>query len=257
MSIAVAESVEPSPPTPDVVFSGKGTLLVGLLVGLLSFHFQLVVSLVMVMFQIATGGQRQLSSLLQNIESNGSMVSIALVAGSVATTGTIVACVRLRTPQAGQYLGLTRVSVWALIASLAAIVAFAQGMDYAVEWFGVDSRSDVMVRAYTQATWKPLFWFALIVGAPVYEEVFMRGFLFAGWRKCLGTAGAIVVISFIWTFMHLQYGPVQWVMIFTMGIVLGYARAWTGSLYAPIAMHALNNAIATMQLMRQASEAVL
>jgi membrane protease YdiL (CAAX protease family) len=35
--------------------------------------------------------------------------------------------------------------------------------------------------------------------------------------------------------------------VFVVGLLLGAARSWTGSLIPPIAMHALYNAIGTLQ----------
>jgi membrane protease YdiL (CAAX protease family) len=251
MSVDVSQTAEAKAPEPPVAFTGKGTLLVGVLVGLLAFHVQLFVALCFLVFQHASGGER-LSMLLSKLDAQGLGVSVSLLAGALVTTALVWMCVSLRTPEPAEYLGLVRLNPWVLFVSLAAMVAFAMGMDYGVDRLGWNSSSKVMVDTYQAAHFKPLFWIALIVGAPIYEEIFMRGFLFAGWRKSLGTGGAILVISLIWTFMHVQYGPVQWTMIFLMGILLGYARAWTGSLYAPIAMHALNNTMATVQLMREA-----
>jgi hypothetical protein len=250
MSVVAMEPEQVKAPAPAVVFSGKGTLLVGLVVGIFSLHLQTCVTLGVLVYEIVGGGQRQLSSLLKNLESHGTGMTLALLAGAAITTAVLVLCVRLRTADWSDYLGLKPVGIVALVVSMVTMVAFTMGMDYFVSWLEVDSSSDVMINLYKTANWKPLVWVALIVGAPVYEEIFMRGFLFAGWQKSLTTHGAIVAISLIWTFMHVQYGPVQWSIIFTMGIVLGYARAWTGSLYAPIAMHALNNTMATIELIR-------
>ena len=47
---------------------------------------------------------------------------------------------------------------------------------------------------------------AFCVAAPVWEEIFARGFLYRGWSESrLGVAGAIFLSSLAWTSLHLQY----------------------------------------------------
>ena len=48
--------------------------------------------------------------------------------------------------------------------------------------------------------------------------------------------------------IHLQYDAYEKNVIFIMGILLGIARATTQSIYAPIAMHAGANLIATIEV---------
>ena len=47
--------------------------------------------------------------------------------------------------------------------------------------------------------------------------------------------------------MHVQYGIYEIVQIFVLGVVLGVARAHSGSLVVPLAMHALVNLMAHLQ----------
>ena len=73
-------------------------------------------------------------------------------------------------------------------------------------------------------------------------------FLFAGWSESkLGVGGAIVLTSFLWAAIHLQYDLYHIAMIFLFGIVLGVARHRTGSLIVPIVLHGAMNLIATIE----------
>ena len=86
---------------------------------------------------------------------------------------------------------------------------------------------------------------ATVIFAPVFEEVFFRGFLFEGFRYSkMGAAGAIFVTSLVWAGFHMQYGLLQIASIFVLGIILGVVRYRTGSLWAPLAMHVFNNLLA-------------
>ena len=46
--------------------------------------------------------------------------------------------------------------------------------------------------------------------------------------------------------MHFQYDAVIMLLILPMGILLGYARTNTGSIFVPIAMHMLNNLLSVL-----------
>jgi membrane protease YdiL (CAAX protease family) len=83
---------------------------------------------------------------------------------------------------------------------------------------------------------------AIGVAGPIAEELAFRGI--ALWRlrtTPLGTPGAVVVTSLLWTALHFQYEPAVLAQVFLDGLVLGAARLRTGSLGAPIAMHITGN----------------
>ncbi|MDG2125061.1 MAG: CPBP family intramembrane metalloprotease, partial [Verrucomicrobiales bacterium] len=84
----------------------------------------------------------------------------------------------------------------------------------------------------------PLLYVGVVLGAPLVEEVFFRGFAFEGlMRSPLGFWGANVVTSFGWTLLHIQYGLSELTMLFFGGLLFGYARVRTGSLVTPVFMH--------------------
>ncbi|HDN26885.1 MAG TPA: CPBP family intramembrane metalloprotease [Thioploca sp.] len=92
-------------------------------------------------------------------------------------------------------------------------------------------------------------WFAIVVAAPLFEEIFFRGFLFAGFQSSrLGNTGAILLTSLAWTVIHLQYEIYELSIVFVLGIILGIARLMSQSLYVPIAIHAFANLLATIEL---------
>jgi hypothetical protein len=89
----------------------------------------------------------------------------------------------------------------------------------------------------------------MVVAAPIFEETFIRGFMFLGiLRSKLGAAGAVFITSVAWAAMHLQYDAFGMGTIFALGIVLGLARWKTGSLYPSLAAHAAVNLIAVLQI---------
>ncbi len=81
--------------------------------------------------------------------------------------------------------------------------------------------------------------FAIVV-APVFEEMFFRGFAYPALKHRWGAPRALLVVSAAFAVAHLHapsIGP-----LFALAIGLGLAYELTGSILAPIAMHALFNA---------------
>jgi uncharacterized protein len=86
----------------------------------------------------------------------------------------------------------------------------------------------------------------IVVAAPVSEEIFFRGFMFAGIRRQAPFWVAAAIPSAIWGLFHYT-GPESWGVCLQLAI-FGIALCWlyerTGSLWPPIAVHAFNNALA-------------
>ena len=108
---------------------------------------------------------------------------------------------------------------------------------------------EVMVQMYQNAGFLPLLWLAVVVAAPLGEEALFRGFLFKGiLHSPLGSVGAIVLTSLIWAVIHVQYDLYGIANVFAAGLLLGYARLRTNSIFACLLMHALMNLIATIEV---------
>jgi membrane protease YdiL (CAAX protease family) len=61
--------------------------------------------------------------------------------------------------------------------------------------------------------------------------------------------GAIIVTAIAWSSLHIQYGYRELLMILALGMLLGYARIRTGSLWLCVLLHAITNSIACIQLL--------
>ncbi|MDR6985352.1 membrane protease YdiL (CAAX protease family) [Rheinheimera pacifica] len=85
-----------------------------------------------------------------------------------------------------------------------------------------------------------------VVAAPILEEAVFRGYLFKAWRSSfLGLWGTLLLTSVLFTLLHAgQYPGILLAMLFAFSLLLGLARERSGSLYVPMALHALNNLIA-------------
>lgn len=147
------------------------------------------------------------------------------------------------------YFCLNRPSARQLIVWLGATIAIIVIFDASSSLTGREIVPQWMVDIHETSVFLPLLWVALIIAAPLAEETLFRGFLFNGiLHSKLGTFGALFITSSIWAAIHTQYDIINISHIFVFGLVLGYARIKTGSLYIPIAMHMLMNFVSTIEL---------
>ena len=130
---------------------------------------------------------------------------------------------------------------WALPAGL--MVSLTVAVVYAAVINGLgwadDVRSDSFLDEGVAAMAVAVF-LAVIV-APLAEETFFRGFVFAGLRSRFGFKGAAIAASGLFAVAHIQ--PITFVPIFMIGFVLAWIYAGTGSLGAAILVHAAYNGV--------------
>lgn len=89
---------------------------------------------------------------------------------------------------------------------------------------------------------------AVVIVAPVAEELLFRGMLTEMLRRHTGFVAAALCSSAVFALMHLQ--PAVMVEAFLAGMILCYIYILTRSIYACILLHMFNNAIAmSMQVL--------
>jgi uncharacterized protein len=187
---------------------------------------------------------------VENLQSDGLLLSLASWASLPFALGLIVLLVKLRRGWSlWDYLGLRRFSWKALFAWLGLIVVLAAASTGLDSLADESSHSDFMVRIYETAGFLPLLWATLLVAAPVFEEIFFRGFMFRGIEQSrLGGVGAIVITSVTFTAMHVQYHAYELVWVLVLGVLTGVARWKSGSVYLTIVIHAFANLISLVQV---------
>ncbi|MEF2148404.1 CPBP family intramembrane glutamic endopeptidase [Aquilutibacter rugosus] len=186
---------------------------------------------------------QELERMLPQLVSNGNVLIMATLLAFVVTVPLMLLVIRLkRGSSIRDYLALHAASLrdyvkWIAIMAIAVVVLGLIG----------ESMNEKSADAFTQGVFdsannKVMLFLAVAVLAPVFEELFFRGFLYKGLANSrLGVNGAIVLTSLLWAVIHLQYDWYPIFMIFVMGVLLGLARHRTGSIGVPIAMHAFNN----------------
>jgi membrane protease YdiL (CAAX protease family) len=92
-------------------------------------------------------------------------------------------------------------------------------------------------------------WLAVVVAAPIGEELLFRGFMFRGFVHAPRDAiPSIVLISLIWSLGHIQYGWYEIAELFVFGVLLGLVRWSTGSTTLTILLHMVNNLVASIEM---------
>ncbi len=180
---------------------------------------------------------------------DGTAIALATTATFLSINPLVAGLILLASGRIKTYLGLYpaspgKIALWLLLIS-ALMLAFA-----GLNWFLDRPTPDFMQVAMETADPLVLLIFALVIAAPVTEEVVFRGFVYRGLAESrLGPIAAIVVSTLIFTLIHVQYESLDLLYVGLLGLALGIARWHTGSLLTPILMHALANLIATLDVL--------
>jgi membrane protease YdiL (CAAX protease family) len=133
---------------------------------------------------------------------------------------------------------------WPLAATVGALVAVYAYAIVAILITG-DSPEQETDELFESTSLLPLVGLAVVIVAPIAEEIFFRGFVFAGLIRPLGAIPAMLVSGLIFGTFHITN-------VETIGLVLpigaiGAMFAWlyykTGSLWIAIATHMLFNLV--------------
>ena len=90
---------------------------------------------------------------------------------------------------------------------------------------------------------------AICLVAPIIEECVFRGIAYTRLvNSKAGVSGAIIITSLLFGLFHFQYEFTIMVVLTVWALLLGYVRYKTDNVIYCIALHMLNNIIATVQL---------
>jgi uncharacterized protein len=90
--------------------------------------------------------------------------------------------------------------------------------------------------------------------APLVEETVYRGVMYSAFRRSLGNAGAIALVTVLFAIVHVpQYYPSYGVIlaILLLSLVLTYVRAATGNLLPCVVIHTVFNGIQSILLIAE------
>lgn len=178
---------------------------------------------------------------------HGTVTALAVMVTLVLVSGVAWLLTQMQGNRVRDYLAL-RAFKWPHLLSCAVLLlclnVFINGISL---WLDRDPMAFLDELAVTAHP----FWLlaiAMVVVAPIYEEVIFRGFMWTGLAHSpVGALGASIITSVIFAFIHFQYGWVELASIVLLAMLFSYARYISGSLYLPIVLHIVNNSLAMWQ----------
>lgn len=108
--------------------------------------------------------------------------------------------------------------------------------------FDTEQPQDVGFEDVTTVIEYVMAFVGLVILPPIFEEVLFRGYLFGRLRRHVGFVFSTIVTSLAFGFVHGQWNV--GVDTFVLSLFLCFLREYTGSLWAPMLLHALKNGLA-------------
>jgi membrane protease YdiL (CAAX protease family) len=214
------------------------TLLFGVAILLITYLFTIFLTAFYAADFTAGGAKRELAT-----DFNGTVLTLSIFASVPIILGCIALCIYVRKgPPIRQYIGFNAVDVGTVLRWTGLILLFLVASEFLSQAMGRPLLPDFVIETYKTAVSSALLLAAVVIAAPLAEEVLFRGFILAGFRSGPVSDGAAVSLSaLLWAANHFQYDLFEMILVFLLGIIMGFAKIKTGSIYTPLAMHASVN----------------
>ena len=241
------------------LFTRLGTLL--LIVGMVVVFFisQLLGIYIAGKLLLPTAESTTLGDIFFFGSNDGTVVSISIMIGCVLLIAISALVIRMRGGNLKQYLALTPFSLAVGMGMIGLLLLFmigSQALTYVLD----KSPLAFVDPLYQSVSSVWLLIFAMVIVAPIYEELIFRGLLWSAIAEQFAASsdtehrGAMVaslVTSLIFAVIHLQYGLYEISTIVVLALLFCYARIKSGSLILPILLHIINNGAAMWQYLAQ------
>lgn len=200
----------------------------------------------------ATGRESpdQIGQLARSLVNHGVFLSVATFSTTLICSAAVIGIVKLkRGSRLKHYLGLIAPNGSQLLRWVVVTTGFCLAFDLVTALLKRPLLPDFMTKAYASIGSPWILWLAVIVAAPLFEELFFRGFIIKGLAQSrVRWQGAVVISSGLWSLIHLQYNSYELVFVFVLGLILGVARVKTGSTLLTFLLHLLVNLAAMIEV---------
>ncbi|NQZ89933.1 MAG: CPBP family intramembrane metalloprotease [Colwellia sp.] len=107
-----------------------------------------------------------------------------------------------------------------------------------------------MIDIYNSTDYLWLLFIAVVLAAPIFEELLFRGFIYKGLASSpLGIIGSIIITSILFTLIHSgQYDLSLLIILFPLAVIIGLSRYRSGGIYLPIYLHFVNNLYSSVHM---------
>lgn len=191
---------------------------------------------------------------------DGTVVSLSIVVSCVLLVAISVLIIRLKGGDSRQYLALQPLSWSISMGMLGVLLIFTIGSQV-LTYLLNETPFDFVDPLYQSVSSVWLLVFAMVIVAPLYEELVFRGILWSAIaeqfadssQQHYGAIVASILTSLIFAVIHLQYGIYEISTIVILALIFCYARIRSGSLLLPMILHMINNGVAMWQYIAQTS----
>jgi membrane protease YdiL (CAAX protease family) len=241
--------IEPVQPKPRP-WSAWATLGLGITIFLSYSIVQVIVHGTVSVITFRSNPLDNIEEFIKSLATNGLAISLSTIVAVPIGIILIVIFVKLRKGiTLTEYLGLQPISLKTLLLLLAVPIGLVLILGLLSTYLVKSDNPGFMEEAYANSTWPALFWIAVVIFAPAFEEALFRGFAITGLRQSLlGAKGAVILTSLIWALLHIQYDWFGMATIMIIGLVLGIVRIKTGALWGPLLIHSTWNLLQMVAL---------
>ena len=227
------------PTTPSVPWTARQVLI--------------ALAVIVVAFLVVIGS---IMGLVQVVDVSGWGEHVILLVATLALQGVMILSVWIFAvrPAGGRWAVLGFRQIRPISTTLIAIVGITLGQSLVlgysqfVDWLGIE----FLVPGDPFESWDihPLSFaiiaFSAVIIAPLFEEIFFRGFMYQAFRKSMAVWLAAILSSLVFGIAHID--PAIIIPIALLGMILLGIYRWTGNLWSSIITHAGFNAVAVMAL---------
>jgi membrane protease YdiL (CAAX protease family) len=201
-------------------------------------------------------GTWQTATTFEGAMQDAAAVCLSTIVTAPVLIAVLVWAARMRNWRARDYLALVPPSRRDLAIAVVFLVILLPLLD-AISWLVGEPivppfQTDLYANAQ-KAGIVPLVWLAIVVAAPIGEEIMFRGFIFRGWvRSPRSAIPGILAIAALFAVIHVQYNLYGIMQVLTLGLLLTFFRWISGSTLLTIVLHAIANFYAMAQTVVQA-----
>ena len=189
-----------------------------------------------------------LRGVLDGLASDGALLALATLATLPVVLAPVLLLVRIRGWRAGDYLALRPATGRAVVLANSGLIlglALSAGLTIVLD-------RPIIIPIRAEAIFATPLWLlslAVVVAAPILEEVLFRGFLYRGLADSprLGPGMAIGITAIAWSALHVEHDLYGIATVYLIGLYLGAVRHYSGSLVLTIFLHGVANTVAVAE----------
>lgn len=258
---ATTASIKITALNPAPLFSRLGALLLVIVMVVTFFISQLIGVYISGKLILPATKNATMGDIFFFGSNDGTVVSLSIIIGCVLLVAVSALLIRVRGGNVRKYLALQPFSWSVGIGMLGLLLMFMIGSQ-ALTYLLNESPLVFVDPLYQSVSSVWLLIFAMVIVAPIYEELIFRGLLWSAIAEQFSNVanaehrGAIVaslVTSVIFAVIHLQYGIYEIGTIVVLALIFCYARIKSGSLVLPMLLHIINNGAAMAQYLAEIS----